>query len=111
MGTFATNTGAIVGTPFKIGDGPTVLTIPGGATQLQLGVNDDKFADNTGFWSVQVSGPGSVTGVPEPNAAWLCAFGVCGLIVTRFVVAKNGWEAYGRFRARLRHGNESVRIA
>jgi hypothetical protein len=76
VGTFASNTGAIVGTPFAIGDGPTLLTIPVGASQLQLGVNDDRFDDNTGSWSIQVSGPGVLTSVPEPGTGVLCGLGL-----------------------------------
>ena len=41
VGTFANSQGQIVGTPFPVGEGPTVLTVPLGATQLQLGVNDN----------------------------------------------------------------------
>jgi hypothetical protein len=77
VGTFANSGGAIVGTPFAIGDGPDSVTIPTGATQLQLGVNDDRFGDNTSSWSIQVSGPGpTLSGVPEPNAVALCGFGL-----------------------------------
>lgn len=36
--TFANSTGSIVGTPFKVGMGRTVI-IPTGASQLQLGIN------------------------------------------------------------------------
>ena len=57
VGTFTDSTGAIVGTPFAIGDGPTNLIIPVGATQLQMGINDDKYSDNAGAWMVKVSGP------------------------------------------------------
>jgi len=39
VGTFADSTGAIVGTPFAVGDSAS-LTVPAGASQLQLGVND-----------------------------------------------------------------------
>jgi hypothetical protein len=84
VGTFANSSGAIVGTPFAVGNGPTTLTIPVGATRLQLGVNDDFFSDNTGSWSIQVSGPGSVvSGVPEPNGVVLCGF---GLVLLAFVL-------------------------
>jgi hypothetical protein len=73
VGTFANSSGAIVGTPFAVGDGPDAVTIPAGATQLQLGVNDDRFPDNTGSWSIRVSGPGPVaSSVPEPSSAALC---------------------------------------
>lgn len=54
VGTFANN-GVIVGTPFPVRDGPTMLTIPAGANQLLLGVNDNCYADNTGSWLVNVT--------------------------------------------------------
>jgi hypothetical protein len=56
VGTFANN-GVIVGKPFPIGDGPTQLTVPSGATQLLLGVNDVYFTDNIGAWTVKVEAP------------------------------------------------------
>ncbi len=55
VGTFADATGSIIGTPFAIGDGPKPLIIPSGASQLQLGVNDDAYYNNVGSWSVQVT--------------------------------------------------------
>jgi hypothetical protein len=80
VGTFADSSGAIVGTPFVVGDGPTALTIPAGATDLQLGVNDDRFGDNTGSWNIQISGPGSMRAtVPEPGAAALGGIGLVSL--------------------------------
>jgi len=54
VGTFANN-GVIVGTPFPIGDGPQILTIPAGANQLLLGVDDNDYSDNTGSWQINVS--------------------------------------------------------
>lgn len=63
IGTFADNFGQIVGTPFKVGNGPTSLIIPSGATRLQLGLNDDIFGDNTGSFQIQVSGLFSAVGV------------------------------------------------
>jgi hypothetical protein len=75
VGTFATSTGLIVGTPFKLANGPTQVVIPSGATQLQLGVNDDIYADNTGSWLVSVTGP-SVTVIPEPASVVLAATAV-----------------------------------
>ena len=82
VGTFATSTGAIVGTPFAIGDGPISFTIPAGANQLQLGVNDNRYSDNTGSFIVQVAGPAAV---PEPStlltdgigASLFLAYGAC----------------------------------
>ncbi|MGD1277198.1 MAG: PEP-CTERM sorting domain-containing protein [Tepidisphaeraceae bacterium] len=58
VGTFANSSGEIVGTPFGIGDWGT-FTVPAGGTQLQLGVNDDNYDDNSGSWNIQVA-------VPEP---------------------------------------------
>lgn len=69
VGTFATSSGTIVGTPFKVGDSASV-TVPAGATQLQLGVNDDIYGDNAGFYNVEVAGPTTPTvssTVPEPT--------------------------------------------
>jgi len=93
VGTFADSSGVIVGTPFAIGDGPDSVTIPAGATRLQLGVNDDKFADNVDSWDIQVSGPGPVSGVPEPVTAALCGF---ALVCLRFVAYRRRAANAGR---------------
>ena len=66
IGTFANN-GVIVGNPFPVGDGPKTFTIPSGANQLLLGVDDNDYADNTGSWQVKVTyapAAGSTTGNP-----------------------------------------------
>jgi hypothetical protein len=63
VGAFTDSNGSIIGIPFAIGDGPGRLAIPTGATQLQLGINDDKYADNVGAWSVQVTGSSSINAV------------------------------------------------
>ena len=72
VGTFANNSGHIVGTPFAIGNLGT-FTIPSGATQLQLGVNDTLHNDNLGSWTVQISQ------IPEPMTASLVLVGLGGL--------------------------------
>ena len=54
-GTFANSAGTIIGTPFKVGDSID-LTVPAGATQLQLGINDDIYSDNTGAYQITVTG-------------------------------------------------------
>jgi hypothetical protein len=59
VGTFA-NDGVIVGVPFFVGNGPTTLTIPVGANQLLLGINDARFSDNEGELKVRVSSPFNV---------------------------------------------------
>jgi hypothetical protein len=67
VGTFATSSGAIVGMPFEVGDSATV-TVPAGATQLQLGINDDIYGDNVGSYTVRIAGPAlPVSSVPEPS--------------------------------------------
>jgi hypothetical protein len=53
--------------PFKAGDSATV-TVPAGATQLQLGINDDIYGDNVGSYTVRIAGPAlPVSSVPEPS--------------------------------------------
>ncbi|MGO9061547.1 MAG: hypothetical protein ACLQU2_29855 [Candidatus Binataceae bacterium] len=56
VGTFADSERTIAGTPFPVGDGPTTLKVPSGATQLQLGANDCLFSDNSRLWGVTISG-------------------------------------------------------
>jgi hypothetical protein len=70
VGTFADSTGAIVGTPFALGNGPTDIIAPAGATELLLGINDDIYSDNTGSFLVDVTGPGAAIppSVPEPGS-------------------------------------------
>jgi hypothetical protein len=80
VGTFADASGAIVGSPFHIGLGGSFV-VPVGATQLQLGVNDDIFADNTGSLRVCVSDAGECATVPEPFTAGLLALGLSGIAV------------------------------
>jgi hypothetical protein len=64
VGTFANN-GVIVGAPFAIGDGPATFTIPPGANQLLLGVNDNQYDDNAGSWTLNISS--SSTAPPKPS--------------------------------------------
>ena len=73
VGTFTDGAGKIVGTPFFIGSNRTRI-VPVGATQLQLGVNDDVFNDNGGSFLV------SVTNVPEPGT-WLLILSGLGVLV------------------------------
>lgn len=72
IGTFADGSGAIVGTPFLVGNGPTTEIVPVGATRLQFGINDDIFADNAGSLLVSVFGP-IPAAVPEPGTLALFA--------------------------------------
>jgi hypothetical protein len=96
VATFTDANGQIVGNPFPIGyvfdnggtpsfvqgvsSGPT----PVGATQIQLGMNDDIFGDNTGALQVCVgdtfaSCQALSAAVPEPNT-WLLMIGGMGLL-------------------------------
>ena len=96
VATFTDSTGAIVGNPFPIGyvfdNGGTPFFVAGvssgptplGATQIQLGMNDDIFADNTGSLQVCVgdsfaSCRALIAGVPEPDA-WLLMIGGMSLV-------------------------------
>ena len=76
VGTFADSSGKIVGTPFFIGSDRTRI-VPVGATQLQLGVNDDVFGDNGGSFLV------SVSNVPEPEVWLLMLLGFGMLVLVR----------------------------
>jgi hypothetical protein len=79
VGVFADN-GVIVGTPFALGDGPTTVTVPTGANELLLGINDDIYSDNTGSFTVDVTGPAaSVSSTPEPSSLLLLSTGLLGL--------------------------------
>jgi len=55
VGTFADSKGVIVGSPFFIGNGPVNLIVPEGSEQLQLGINDNLFRDNSGLFIVKIN--------------------------------------------------------
>ena len=76
MGVFTDSSGVIVGSPFTIGNGPLMISVPSGATQLALGVTDDIYGDNTGALVVDVSGPSSV---PEPTTLLMLGSGIASL--------------------------------
>lgn len=67
VGAFTDSSGSVI-QPIYIANGGT-FTVPPTATQLQLGVNDDKFADNTGGWTITVDGT-SMT-IPPKAMPWL----------------------------------------
>jgi len=73
VGTFANNNGQIVGTPFAIGDLGT-FTVPTGATQLQLGANDNDYGDNSGSWNIQIT----TIAIPEPTTITLVLMSLVG---------------------------------
>jgi uncharacterized protein YecT (DUF1311 family) len=54
VGTFTDQTGKITGQPFALNNATELVAIPSGATQLQLGINDDRCSDNTGSFIVSV---------------------------------------------------------
>ena len=100
LGTFADATGRIVGQPFFIGDGPTSVTVPFGATRLQLGINDDLFGDNRrGIVRCQSPGPttsSAPASVPLPATSLLFGSGLLGLVGLK---AKISWlSVYQVFR-------------
>ena len=54
VGVYTDAKGKIVGRPFIVPDRAN-QAIPTGATQLQLGVNDDIFSDNSGSWLISIA--------------------------------------------------------
>ena len=54
LGTFADNSGTIVGTPFKVGSQSLTLNVPPGAARLLFGFEDDRYGDNSGNLTVDV---------------------------------------------------------
>jgi hypothetical protein len=79
IGVFTNSAGVIVGTPFAIGNGPLALSNPAGATQIELGVNDDIYADNTGALLISVSANSISSQTPLPAALPLFATGLGAL--------------------------------
>lgn len=66
IGCFTDGTGQIVATPFLVGLGVNI-TVPPGATQLQMGVTDLPYSDNTGSWTMNVNGTNyTVNGTAAP---------------------------------------------
>src|SRR5438067_10418276 len=69
VGTFA-NDGVIVGKPFPIGNGPTALTVPAGANQLLLGINDNRYSDNSGSFTVALAVTAVSAVIPSTAGPW-----------------------------------------
>jgi hypothetical protein len=82
VGTFASQNGVIVGSPFVIANGPLTVVVPTGANRLQMGINDNLYSDNVGAYTISVTAP-SVGGpvVPEPASAGLLALGIATLLL------------------------------
>ncbi len=59
VGAFTDSDGQIVGQPFGVSGGSRDLIIPVGATQLQFGLNDDRYSDNSGSLQVAVTRAGT----------------------------------------------------
>jgi len=55
VGAFTDSSGNVI-QPVALGNGPTTFYVPHGATQLQLGVNDDLLTDQSGSWVISVNG-------------------------------------------------------
>ena len=90
VGTFADDSGQIVGTPFKVGNGPVNATIPTGATRLQLGANLWNYSDARNYYtplSATVSGPPPPVMNPVGSIAHLA---VGGGWKTTFVLMNSG---------------------
>ena len=73
VGAFTDSLGNVI-EPIWIGKGPTTFAPPVGATQLQLGVNDDLMSDNTGSWVISVNGTNYT--VQGSANAWVSTGGI-----------------------------------
>ncbi len=86
FGAFANSSGAMVNSPFLIGNSASVV-IPLGATQLLMGFNDGWYNDNGAGLNMKVSGLATVVSapVPEPEtyAMLLAGLGLMGGIARR----------------------------
>jgi hypothetical protein len=84
LGAFTDSHGVIVGSPFKIGNGPLSETIPEGASRLSMGFNDGGggFFDNSGGIIVGVT---EVSTIPEPEtyAMFIAGLGLMGFMARR----------------------------
>ena len=93
VGTFADSRGQIIGTPFKIGNGPLDITVPAGATQLQLGANLYDYSNARDYYApLNVS----VTGPPAPtmhDAGAMAHLAVGGSWKTTLVLVNSGTGA------------------
>lgn len=90
VGTFADDRGQIVGTPFKVGNGPVNVTIPSGANRLQLGANLWNYSDARNYYTpltATVSGPPPPAMNPVGSIAHLA---VGGGWKTTFVLLNSG---------------------
>ena len=73
VGAFTDSSGNVL-QPIYIGNGPATFAPPIGATQLQLGVNDNEMTGTTGSWTVSVNGTNyTVDGKSFP---WLHTAGI-----------------------------------
>ncbi len=90
VGTFADDRGQILGTPFKIGNGPVNASVPSGATRLQLGSNYYDYGNARNYFTPLTA---SVTGPPPPTmkpAGTMAQLASGGLWKTTFVLLNSG---------------------
>ena len=85
LGAFTDSHGVIVGSPFKIGNGPLSETIPEGASKLSMGFNDSGqgYGDNGGGLTVGIIEAASPIPEPETYAMLLAGLGLLGFIARR----------------------------
>jgi hypothetical protein len=73
VGAFVDGSGHVI-QPLYLGDGPVLLTAPAGAVALQMGTNDDNFADNVGSFVIAVNGVNHT--VPGTAMPWVHTGGI-----------------------------------
>lgn len=66
VGAFVDADGKVVGTPFAVGEAAEI-EVPDNAVAISLGINDDKFSDNDGTFTVSVSVPEATVTVESPS--------------------------------------------
>jgi hypothetical protein len=81
IGSFVDSSGQIIGAPFLVGYGCT-LVVPAGADHFPMGLAKSYFADNAGFWNVRVDDDTAATTLANPAtisgtaAPWLFTGGI-----------------------------------
>ena len=83
LGAFTDSQDAIVGSPFKIGNGPFNALIPEGATKLSMGFNDGEFVDDGGGLTVRITEAASPIPEPETLAIFIAGLGLVGFLSRR----------------------------
>lgn len=85
LGAFTNSNDVIVGSPFKIGNGPFSAIIPQGASKLSMGVNDGGggFFDNGGGLTIGITEAAPPIPEPEAYAMLIAGLALIGIMANR----------------------------